>query len=322
MRFFAAQGLVGEIGDVWARIGHLYGEGFLTASSGADGGVYFVPMYTYPWVVLHRRSVWDERGYTVPTTLEDLRTLADRMRGDGLVPFAFGNREGWPAMGTFDIVDMRRNGYDFHIGLLAGRERWTDDRVKAVFELWRDLLPLHQEAAPGRTWQEAARAMVAGEAGMLFLGTFAGEQAQGADRDDLDFFPFPLLGTAYDDEAAIDAPINGFMMPAQPRNPAGAKAFLEFVGHGAAQDVYIRTNPNYVAAAIDADTSAYTPYQQKMVSVIRGARRVAQFLDRDTRPDFAGPAGLQNFLQSFLNDPDQDLGPFLASIQAHWDSLT
>jgi multiple sugar transport system substrate-binding protein len=157
---------------------------------------------------------------------------------------------------------------------------------------------------------------------MLFMGTFAGEQADEAGRADLDFFPFPLLGTAYDDEAAIDAPVNGFMMPAEPANPAGARAFLEFVGHGPAQDIYIRTNPNYVAVANDADTAAYTPYQQKMVAVIRGARRVAQFLDRDTRPDFAGPAGLQNFLQSFINDPDQDLEPFLASIQAHWDSLS
>ena len=59
-----------------------------------------------------------------------------------------------------------------------------------------------------------------------------------------------------------------------------------------------------------------------MADVIAGAGRITQFLDRDTRPDFAGPNGLQAFFATFLSDPDQDLDPFLASIQAFWDSLS
>ena len=44
--------------------------------------------------------------------------------------------DGWPAMGTFDILNMRMNGYEFHIDLMAGKEKWTDPKVKAVFEKW------------------------------------------------------------------------------------------------------------------------------------------------------------------------------------------
>ncbi len=47
----------------------------------------------------------------------------------------------------------------------------------------------------------------------------------------------------------------------------------------------------------------------------------AQFLDRDTRPDFAGPNGMQGFLQSFLGEPDQDLAALQQSIQDFWDTL-
>ena len=69
------------------------------------------------------------------------------MQADGLDPFAFGDAEGWPAMGIFDILDMRMNGYRFHQDLLAGRERWTDPRVEAVFVRWVTLLPYFQDGS-------------------------------------------------------------------------------------------------------------------------------------------------------------------------------
>ena len=61
-----------------------------------------------------------EKGYTIPTTLDEFKTLAAKMQTDGLIPIAFGDKDGWPAMGTFDILNLRHNGYDFHVGLMAG----------------------------------------------------------------------------------------------------------------------------------------------------------------------------------------------------------
>ena len=58
-----------------------------------------------------------------------------------------------------------------------------------------------------------------------------------------------------------------------------------------------------------------------MAEIIGGAQKIAQFLDRDTRPDFAGANGMQGFLQTFLGNPSQDLDKFLSGIQAFYDSL-
>jgi multiple sugar transport system substrate-binding protein len=321
MRFFADQGLASDLSEVWQDLEQHHTGAAKLASTASDGRQYLVPFITYPWAVLYRRSVWREHGYTEPTNLEGLVALAERMRSDGLVPFAFGTREGWPAMGTFDILNLRLNGYDFHLGLLAGRERWTDERVTVVFETWRALLPHHQAGALGRTWQEAARSMIAGEAGMIYLATFAGEQATDEQRDDLRMFPFPLLGTAFDEEKAIDAPINGFMLSRQPAQPEAARAFLEFVGGADAQSIYVARNPNRIATATNASQVDYTDFQRQMVALIEDAGRMAQFFDRDTRPDFAGANGMQSMLQDFLNDPEQDLDRFLRGVQDFWDSL-
>lgn len=322
VRFFAAQGLVAPIDDVWAEIEQYMTPGLKAASLGADGKAYFVPVYNYPWVVLYRKSLFEEKGYTIPKTIDEFKKLGDQMKKDGLVPLALGDKDGWPAMGTFDIINMRVNGYKFHIDLMDGTAKWSDPRVKKAFETWRDLLPYFQEGAPGRTWQEAAQdALVNKTAGMYFLGTFAIEQAGDAAAD-VGFFPFPLFGTEFDGENAIDAPIDGFMLSANPKNPDAAKAFLKCVATPEAQVAYV-TSPGIGSVAVSpmADTSKYTEVQKMSAEVLKGAGNIAQFLDRDARADFAGPSGMQGFLISFLNDPKQDLDKFLGDIQAYYDSL-
>jgi multiple sugar transport system substrate-binding protein len=307
---------------VWEQIGANYTDAFKSASTGNDGEQYFVPIYNYPWVVLYRKSLFEEKGYSVPTTYEEFIALLDQVKADGLVPLAFGDKDGWPAMGTFDILNMRLNGYDFHIGLMAGTESWTDERVTAVFEKWGELLPYFQEGALGRTWQEAAQSMANKEAAMYFLGTFAAQQVPAEEHGDLSFFAFPPLGTEFDDEWGIDAPIDGFMLSKAPANIEAAKAILACFGTGAAQIVYLNADPGgNVAAASDADPSGYSDLQKQAADIIASSGKIAQFLDRDTRPDFAGPNGMQAFLQDFLNEPYQDLSALQADIQAFWDSL-
>jgi multiple sugar transport system substrate-binding protein len=324
VRFFANQGLLAPINDVWDEILQYQTEGLKEASTGIDGNQYFVPVYNYPWVVMYRKSLWDENSYTVPTTMDEFKALGDQMLEDGIAPLALGDLDGWPAMGTFDIINMRQNGYDFHIGLMEGREQWSDERVKRAFEIWRDdVLPYTQEGAAGRTWQDAAKAaLVDKTAGMYFLGTFAAEQAAVEDIPDIGFFPWPALGTEFDAENAIDAPIDGFMLSANPKNPEAAKAFLKCVATPEAQLTYVLT-PGVGSVAVSplADPSGYNTLQAASAEVLREAGNIAQFLDRDARADFAGPSGMQGFLLDFLNNPNQDLDSFLTGIQAYYDSL-
>ena len=324
-RFFAAQGLLEPVSDVWTEsIGDSLTEGLKAASTAADGEQYFVPVSNYPWVVMYRKSVFEENGYAAPTTIEEFKALGDQMQADGLVPLALGQQDGWPAMGTFDILNMRQNGYQFHIDLMEGREQWSDPRVKKVFEIWRDdILPYTQAGAAGRTWQDAAKStLVDKSTGMYFLGTFAAEQAAVEDIPDIGFFQFPLLGTEFDGENAIDAPIDGFMLSAQPENPEAAKAFMACVATPEAQLEYVLTpGQSNVAVSPAADPSGYTSLQAAAAEVLQNAGNIAQFLDRDARADFTGPSGFQGFLIDFLSSPDQDLDALLGGIQAYYDSL-
>ena len=157
------------------------------------------------------------------------------MQKDGITPFAFADKDGWPAMGTFDILNMRINGFDFHMQLMGGEADWDSSEVKQVFDTWRGLLPYHQADPLGRTWQEAATSLGKGECGMYFLGTFVVDGIPDQE-DDLDFFTFPEIDSTIGTDA-IEAPIDGFMMAASPKNEAGAKKLLSYFGSADAQNI-------------------------------------------------------------------------------------
>jgi multiple sugar transport system substrate-binding protein len=304
MQFFAAQGLATDISDVWNDIGSGFSEAFKNASTGEDGKQYFVPSITYNWAVFYRPSLWQQRGYAVPKTWDEYRALAAKMKSDG-IPFAFADKDGWPAMGTFDYINMRMNGYDFHIALMGGKESWEDKRVKDVFDAWASILPYAQPNALGRTWQEGAQALQKKQAGMHVLGLFVGNQFTEAERADLDFFPFPEINPEHGQDA-VEAPIDGFMVSKKAKNADGAKALMKYLGSAESQAVYLKSDPNNVATHNNADTSTYTPLQKKAVEQIKAAKQISQFMDRDTRPDFASTVMIQAIQQFIKNPKDID----------------
>jgi multiple sugar transport system substrate-binding protein len=301
MRFFAKKGLVGDVSDVWEKIGGGFTDAIKKASTGDDGKQYFVPLYNYPWAVHYRKSVFSSKGYEPPKTFDEMITLGAKMKKDGLAPLAFADKDGWPAMGTFDYLNMRINGYDFHVNLMAGKEGWDTPKVAAVFDSWRRLLEISQPNALGRTWQEAAQSLGQKKAGMYLLGTFVGQQFEGADKEDLDFFAFPEVDSAVGADA-VEAPIDGFMMAKRPRNADGAKKLLEFLGSAKAEDAYLVTDSNDVAVHKDASTAKYNALQKKASELIGSAKSISQFLDRDADPTFASTVAIPSF-QKFIQNP-------------------
>ena len=322
LRAFASKGVLGDISDVWAGLDGM-SEGFKSASSGLDGKQYFVPFYFYPWAVQYRKSVFADAGYSIPTTWADFTALCDTMTADGITPLCAANDGRWPQMGMFDMLNMRINGYDYHVSLMGGNEDWESAEVKNVFSTWEEILPYYQPDPNGRPWEEAANALADKSAGMYLIGTFItsayDSETQADIIDDIDFFLFPEVDPAHGQDA-IEAPIDGFMMAADPANEASAKALLGGLGSADAVDAYISVDPSVVAANSNADTSGYNALQQKSAEAVGSARYIAQFLDRDTDPDFAANVvgvGIADFLATPGN-----IGTILADIEAKKQTYT
>jgi multiple sugar transport system substrate-binding protein len=312
MQFFAAKGLATPIDDVWKALTPQMPPSIKAASTGLDGHQYLVPNKNYPWAVYYRKSLWKEKGYRVPKTWAQYIALAKKMQNDGLTPIAFTDKDGWPAMGTFDILNMRINGYQFHIRLMAGKQSWDSPQVKTVFNTWRELLPYYSQGALGLTWQEGATQLENKQAGMYLLGGFVTSNFQPKNQSDIDFFPFPSINPKWGQDS-IDAPIDGYMLSKKPKNIDGAKKLIGYFGTAQAINIYLPLNPGNLAVNKRADKSAYTPLQKKEAALIAATPHIAQYMDRDTRPDFASTVMIPS-LQQFLNKPE-DVNGLVKSIE-------
>ena len=308
-----------------------YTAGFEASIKGNDGHAYAVPTDYYPWAVFYRKDVWAAKGYTVPTDWEAFKALCEKMKKDGLTPIAFADKDGWPAQGTFDILNLRMNGYDFHVNLLTGAngQKWTDPKVAQVFKKWSEITPYYSAGFKGLTWEQGADQLLRKQAGMYLLGLFVSDEfkASGsqADVDQLDFFAFPDVGSQYDAEKALDAPIDVYMVtkksPTLSNDLGQAKAFMEFMAKGSTQVLYWKNAPGSIPTANDADTSQYPALTKKAVDIVSKAQKITQYFDRDSRPDYSGPNGMQGFLLRFLSNPTSDTTSLQKDMQSFWDSL-
>jgi multiple sugar transport system substrate-binding protein len=309
MQYFAKKNLASPIDDVWDKIGSGFSDATKQLSRGEDGKYYFVPLYNYPWAVFYRKSVFKERGYEVPQKWSEFIALAKQMKKDGLSPVTagYGGGDSWSILGAFDYIDLRANGYDFHMSLLRGEVSWTDKRAVAILDTWRELTPYYQTSGGGRSWQDAAQSLLDKRSGMSVTGLFLGQQVTDeAIRSDLDFFAFPEIDSAYGQDA-VEAPTDGFMLSRRPKNEDGAKKFLEFLGGAQAEELYAGVDPSNLGVNEQTSTSSYNALQKKSAELIGSAENISQFADRDSDPGFISTVVLPG-LTEWLGHPDDGTG--------------
>ena len=323
MQFFAEQGLLEDISDVWKDIEDQYDNSYKIASTGLDGKQYFVPQSWYPWGLHYRKSMVKELGLDPENiaTFDDMIKMFDAMKKKGLVGFAAGDKGGWEAMGTFDIINARLNGYQFHVDLLAGREKWTDQRVIDVFKQWELLLPYTNKNVLDLEWDGAMQLLLQKKAGSTLMGSWFGgnfkEKSQ-EDYDDLWIVPFPEINPEHGVDT-IDAPIDGFCVAANGGNTEVGKDFIKFAGDKEGMQAMLDTGIPMTSANKNQDTSTYDAFQKQQLNVMSQAKYITQFLDRDTRPDFAGPV-VGPAIQSWYKNP-KDVNKIVDSLQAQWEAL-
>ncbi len=323
MQFFAEQGLLEDISDVWKDLEGQYDNSYKIASTGLDGKQYFVPQSWYPWGLHYRKSMVKELGLDPENigNFDDMIKMFEAMKKKGLVGFAAGDKGGWEAMGTFDIINARLNGYQFHVDLLAGREKWTDQRVIDVFKQWELLLPYTNKNVLDLEWDGAMQLLLQKKAGTTLMGSWFGgnfkEKSQ-EDYDDLWIVPFPEINPEHGVDT-IDAPIDGFCVAANGGNTEVGKDFIKFAGDKEGMQAMLDTGIPMTSANKNQDTSTYDAFQKQQLNVMSQAKYITQFLDRDTRPDFAGPV-VGPAIQSWYKNP-KDVNKIVDSLQAQWDAL-
>ncbi|PRX35293.1 multiple sugar transport system substrate-binding protein [Meinhardsimonia xiamenensis] len=301
---YVKAGLFAPIDDVWDE--HNLHETLAPAAASMtiDGKKWGIPYTYYQWGVYYRLDIFNKLGIEEPKTFDELLAACDTLNANGITPITIGTKYLWTAAGVFDYLDLRTNGYDFHMALTQGEIPWTDDRVRAVFANWKKMLD-HDcfiDNHPSWSWQEALAPMVQGEAAMYVMGNFAVAPLReaGLTDDQLDFFQFPVIDPSI--PLAEEAPTDTVHLAANAKNVEEAKLFLAFL---ARPDVQTKINATLgqlpIAKGAEIADDKFLREGYEMLSNTTGG--IAQFFDRDAPAEMA-KAGMEGF-QEFMVKPER-----------------
>ncbi|MCE0506712.1 ABC transporter substrate-binding protein [Roseivivax sp. GX 12232] len=299
-------GLFEDVSDLWAEPEIADNLASTKGAMTIDGKQWGVPYTYYQWGVYYREDIYNELGLSEPATWDEFKANCQAILDSGKKCFTIGSKFLWTAAGWFDYLNMRTNGYDFHMALTQGEVEWTDDRVRQTFANWRELIDMgaYIDNHQSYSWQEALPFMVNGEAAAYLMGNFAVAPLReaGLGDDQLDFYQFPAINPEV--ELAEDAPTDTFHIPSGAENKEAARAFLRFVVSAENQTTInsggaLGQLPVNAQSSVDDDEMLNQGFEMLSSNSPGG---IAQFFDRDAPAEMASVA-MEGF-QEFMVFPD------------------
>jgi multiple sugar transport system substrate-binding protein len=299
---FVAAGQFQDVSDVWEANGLNDSLGSAKASMTIDGKQWGVPYTYYQWGIYFNKDAYAAAGVEVPTDWAGFVANCEKFSGAGIDCLTTGTKALWPGAGIFDYINMRTNGYEFHMDLTAGKVEWTDPRVKATFAEWAKIAPFITSNHAAIDWQDAAALLIQGKAANYVMGNFAVGvfKEGGMTNDNLGFMVFPEITPGI--PRAEEAPTDTIHIPAGAKNVEDAKTFLAYVASADAQtklNAAIGQLPTNKNATVDTSD----PFLSAGFETLSTAYALAQFFDRDAPAEMA-KVGMEGF-QEFMVKPDR-----------------
>jgi multiple sugar transport system substrate-binding protein len=302
---FVTSGQFMDVSDVWEEHGLKDSLASALPSMTIDDKQWGVPYTYYQWGIYYNKDAYAAAGVEVPETYDEFVANCAVFKEAGVDCLTTGTKALWPGAGIFDYMNLRTNGYEFHMDLANGKVAWTDDRVRATFAEWAKLVEpgYITENHAALDWQDAAALLVQGKAANYVMGNFAVAVLKegGMTNDSLGFMPFPTINP--DVPRAEEAPTDTVHIPSGATNVDDAKAFLAYLASADAQ-TKINAAMGQLPINKDAEVAQDDPFIMagfELLSTTPGG--IAQFFDRDAPAEMA-KIGMEGF-QQFMVQPDQ-----------------
>ena len=299
MAGFVSDGLFADISDVWASEGWDSSMASTMPSVTFNGKQYAVPYSYYQWGIYYRKDIYEANGISIPKTYDEFLDNCKKLKAKGIASVAIGTKYLWTAASWFDYINMRTNGLDYHINLMLGKTKYTDQGVVNTFKNWARAIDAgcFMDDHQNYSWQEAQPPLINGEAASYLIGNFIVNNLPEETQAQLDFYQFPPIDPSL--ELGEDAPTEIIFMPANAQNVENGKKFMAFF----AQPENL-TAMNNVLGQLSTHSGSAAPSDrfQKAGAEMLSKSKTAQFFDRDTTPEMAKAA--MQLMVDFMLEPE------------------
>ena len=202
-------GVLAELNqDDYADYGFISGslDGFMK-----DGKLYGLPRNTDVAGFYYNQKIFEDNGWSVPETYDDLLTLAGEMKEAGIVPLAMDGGDGWPLAVYLSDILFKLTGSDYStiVSDAIASGDFTDENIQKATELLKESADagLFQNGYDSQDYGTAMNLFTNGQAAMFYMGSWEASMALNEDipeeiRTNIRVFTMPVIeggqGTATD----------------------------------------------------------------------------------------------------------------------------
>lgn len=154
-------------------------------------GVYAVPYMANAAGVLYNKDIFEEHGWTIPTTWDEFISLCEEIQEAGVQPLYFGYRDVWTCLAPWNAMAVDLAPSDVCYQVNAGETTFAEN-YREVAEKQKQLMNYAQDDPFAYSYNDACTAFARGESAMYVIGSYAVPQIQSVNPDiNIDSFVFP-----------------------------------------------------------------------------------------------------------------------------------
>lgn len=167
-----------------------------------DGKLYGLPRNTDVAVFYYNQKMFDDNGWEVPETYDDLLALADDINAAGITPVAMDGGDGWPmAVYLSDLLyKIAGNDYADMVSKAISDGDFSAPEIEQATQLLKDAADakLFQNGYDSQDYGTAMNLFTNGQAAMFYMGSWETSMATNEDipqdiRENIRVFTMPTV---------------------------------------------------------------------------------------------------------------------------------
>ncbi|MFD0915181.1 ABC transporter substrate-binding protein [Pseudahrensia aquimaris] len=334
----ASKGYLTPLGDDaanWMKENYAAGQSWVDLGTfkGKDGNASF---YGFPYKADVKSLVWyspenfEDAGYEIPQTMEELKALTDKIVADGGTPWCIGlgsgGATGWPATDWTEEFILRTQPADVYDKWVTNEIKFDDPRIVAAIEEF-GAFARNDKYVDGGAGAVATTDFRESPKGLFssppkcymhrqasFIPAFFPEGTKAG--EDVDFFYFPAYASK---EAELGKPVlgAGTLVSITKDSPA-ARTFIEWLQTPIAHEVWMAQG-GLLTPLKSVNTEVYANEALKKQGDILLNATTFRFDGSDLMPGKIGAGAFWTGMVDYAGG--KDAGEVAKGIQETWDSL-
>lgn len=288
-----------------------------------DGKLYGLPRNTDVAVFYYNQKMFEDNGWSVPETYDELLGLASTITEAGIIPVAMDGGDGWPmAVYLSDLLYKITGDYRETVSSAIANGDFSDPAFTQATQLLKDAADagLFQVGYDSQDYGTAMNLFTNGQAAMFYMGSWETSMATNEDipeeiRTNIRVFTMPTVesgaATATDIEAWNGG---GYAVSASSEVKDEAVKFLNFMYQPDKLSKYGWENGVGMSAQDQSEymTGEETELMKQIVDIVSAATSVSGTPVNDCGPS-AFKTSIESEIQSVSNGTT-DIDTFLANI--------